>query len=96
MPLAIGLVTDGFALPRDGAGWIGLTLLTILYGTAITCRFVLLPRIGTVNNAALMNFEPVAALTLGWLILGQTLRPVQMAGIVVVIGAIVMVATAKR
>ena len=43
-----------------------------------------------------MNFEPVAALTLGWLILGQTLRPVQMAGIVVVIGAIVMVATAKR
>ena len=96
MPLAIGLVTDGFALPRDGAGWIGLTLLTILYGTAITSLFVLLPRIGAVNNAALMNFEPIAALTLGWLLLDQTLRPVQIGGIVVVIGAIVMVAAAKR
>lgn len=94
--LAAGFAIDGFALPRDSTGWIGLSLLTLFYGIAITSLFVLLPRIGTVNNAALMNFEPVAALTLGWLILGQTLRPVQMAGIVVVIGAIVMVATARR
>ena len=94
--LAIGLATDGFALPRDGAGWTGLVLLTILYGTAITSLFVLLPRMGMVNNAAIMNFEPVAALTLGWLILGQTLLPTQIAGILVVIGAIVIVATTKR
>ena len=94
--LALGIGIDGFALPRDGTGWIGLGLLTLFYGTAITSLFVLLPRIGAVNNAALMNFEPIAALTLGWLLLDQTLRPVQIGGIVVVIGAIVMVAAAKR
>ena len=94
--LAMGVAIDGFALPRDSTGWIGLVLLTMFYGIAITSLFVLLPRVGAVNNAAIMNFEPVAALTLGWLILDQTLRPVQIAGIVVVIGAIVMVATAKR
>ena len=44
----------------------------------------------------LMNFEPVAALMLGWLILGQTIAPVQMIGMLIVIGAIVMVATAKH
>ena len=96
LALLAGVALDGFALPRDAAGWTGLSLLTIFYCVAITSLFMLLPRIGAVNNAALMNFEPVAALTLGWLILDQTLRPVQMVGIAVVIGAIVMVATARR
>ena len=94
--LAAGLGMDGFALPRDSTGWLGLALLTVFYGTAITSLFVLLPRMGMVNNAALMNFEPVAALMLGWLILDQMLQPSQIAGVAVVIGAIVMVATAKR
>ena len=43
-----------------------------------------------------MNFEPVAALVLSWLILGQTIAPVQMLGMLIVISAIVMVATAKH
>ncbi len=94
--LAVGLATDGFAMPRDTAGWTGLLLLTLFYGTAITSLFVLLPKLGMVNNAALMNFEPIAALFLGWLILGQVVQPVQIVGALVVIGAIVMVATAKR
>ena len=96
MALSIGFATDGFALPHDGAGWTGLALLTVLYGISITGLFVVLPKLGAVNNAALMNFEPVAALMLGWLILGQTIAPVQMIGMAVVIGAIVLVATAKH
>lgn len=94
--LIVGLATDGFALPHDAAGWTGLALLTVFYGIAITGLFVVLPKLGAVNNAALMNFEPVAALMLGWLILGQTIAPVQMLGMLIVIGAIVMVATAKH
>lgn len=94
--LIVGLATEGFALPRDAAGWTGLALLTVFYGIAITGLFVVLPKLGAVNNAALMNFEPVAALMLGWLILGQTIAPVQMLGMLIVIGAIVMVATAKH
>ena len=94
--LAVGLATDGFALPADQPGWVGLLLLTLFYGTAITSLFVLLPKMGMVNNAALMNFEPIAALFLGWLILGQVVQSVQILGALIVIGAIVMVATAKR
>ena len=94
--LLAGLITDGFALPHDAAGWTGLGLLTVLYGIAITGLFVVLPKLGAVNNAALMNFEPIAALLLGWIILGQTIAPVQMLGMLIVIGAIVMVATAKH
>lgn len=94
--LVVGLAIDGFALPRSTAGWWGLLLLTVFYGTAITSLFVLLPKLGMVNNAALMNFEPIAALLMGWLILNQTILPIQFFGMLVVVTAIVMVATAKK
>jgi drug/metabolite transporter (DMT)-like permease len=43
-----------------------------------------------------LNFEPVALMFLGWAILGQGLAPQQIAGALVVIGAIVALGTAKR
>ena len=91
-----GSVTDGFALPADATGWIALALLTLFYGTAITSTFVLLPRLGTVNNAAVLNFEPIAVLGLAWLILGQAVAPLQIAGAFVVVGAIAWMGAAKR
>lgn len=86
----------GFALPHDAPGWAGLALLTVLYGSAITGLFVVLPRLGAVNNAAIMNFEPVASLVVGWLVLGQTIAPLQMLGGAIVIGAIVWLTTGRR
>jgi hypothetical protein len=47
------------------AGW-GLVLLTLLYGTAFTIMFTVLPRLGVVGNSAIMNVEPVFALVLAW------------------------------
>ena len=37
----------------------------------------LLKAFGPVSNAALLNFEPIAALILGYLILGQSVAPLQ-------------------
>jgi len=93
---AAGAATGSFDWPREGAGWLGLALLTLLYGSAITTLFVVLPRIRAVNNAVVLNFEPIAALTLGWLILGQTVAPLQIFGAFIVIGAIVYLGTAKH
>ncbi|MFN0161839.1 MAG: EamA family transporter [Burkholderiales bacterium] len=91
-----GLASDGFAWPQAAPGWVGLALLTVLYGTAFTSTFILLPRLGAVNNAAILNFEPIAALFLAWLILGQAVGVMQLVGALVVIGAIVVVATVPR
>ena len=91
-----GVATQGFALPADGPGWLGLILLTVFYGTAITSLFVVLPRLGGASNAALLNFEPIAALVLGFFILDQVVAPVQIAGAFIVIGAIVSLGLAKR
>jgi drug/metabolite transporter (DMT)-like permease len=94
--LATGTLTHGFALPADGTGWLGLGLLTLFYGTAITALFVVLPRLGAVNNAPLLNFEPIAVLFLAWAILGQAVAPLQILGALVVIGAITLLAGGKR
>lgn len=87
--LAGGLAIDGFAWPADTPGWTGLALLTVLYGTAFTSLFVVLPRLGAVNSAPAMNLEPIASMALAWLLLGQRIGWVQVAGGVLVVGAIV-------
>jgi drug/metabolite transporter (DMT)-like permease len=94
--LAAGAATDSFALPADRTGWIALALLTAFYGTAITSMFVLLPRLGAVNNAAVLNFEPIAVLGIAWLVLGQAVAPLQILGAFIVVGAIVWLGSEKK
>jgi drug/metabolite transporter (DMT)-like permease len=78
----------GFHLPTAPPGWWGLAALTFLYGTAFTIMFTVLPRLGVVGNSAIMNVEPVFALMLAWLILGQSIAPIQVGGALIVVGAV--------
>jgi drug/metabolite transporter (DMT)-like permease len=91
-----GVAAGDFALPADGTGWFALALLTAFYGTAITSLFVVLPRLGAVNNMAVLNFEPIAVLGLAWLILDQTVAPRQIAGALIVVGAIAWMGAGRR
>ena len=93
--IAGAAAADDFALPADATGWLGLALLTVFYGSAITSMFVLLPRLGAVNNAAVLNFEPIAVLGLAWAVLGQAVAPLQVAGAFIVVGAIVWLGTGR-
>ena len=86
--VAAAWLQGGIALPRVAAGWWGLALLTLLYGTGITLLFTVLPRLGVVGNSPVLNVEPVFALVLGWLILGQAVAPLQVLGALVVVGAV--------
>ncbi len=80
-------LNGGMHWPNADAGWIGLALLTFLYGTAFTIMFTVLPRLGVVGNSAIMNVEPVFALMMAWAFLDQKISWVQ------VIGALIVVAT---
>ncbi len=96
--IALGMVglQGGFHLPQAPAGWGGLAALTFLYGTAFTIMFTVLPKLGVVGNSAIMNVEPVFALVLAWLILGQAIAPVQVAGALLVVGAVMVLGLRKR
>jgi drug/metabolite transporter (DMT)-like permease len=86
----------GLHLPDAPAGWAGLATLTFLYGTAFTIMFTVLPKLGVVGNSAIMNVEPVFALVLAWLVLGQAIAPVQIVGALVVVGTVMVLGTRKR
>ncbi len=86
----------GVHLPTATAGWWGLGALTFLYGTAFTIMFTLLPKLGVAGNSAIMNVEPVFALVLAWLILGQSIAPVQVAGALLVVGAVMALGLRKK
>lgn len=96
--LALAVVTarGGLHLPQHGRGWVGLTLLVVLYGTGITILFTLLPRLGVVGNSAIMNVEPVFALVLAWLVLGQRIAAVQVLGGGLVVATVVWLGLRRR
>ena len=87
--IVVATARGGFHLPDATPGWWGLAALTFLYGTAFTIMFIVLPRLGVVGNSAIMNVEPVFALGLAWLVLGQSIAPSQFAGAVVVVATVV-------
>ena len=94
--LAVVTAQGGFHLPKATPGWWGLAALTFLYGTAFTIMFTVLPKLGVAGNSAIMNVEPVFALVLAWLILGQTIAAVQVAGALLVVGAVMVLGLRKR
>ena len=81
---------------RTATGWWGLVALTVLYGTAFTVMFTLLPRLGVVGHSPILNIEPVAALVLAWFVLDQAITPVQIAGSLLVVGTVMVLGLRLR
>jgi drug/metabolite transporter (DMT)-like permease len=92
---AAGGFAGSLAAPADATGWLGLALLTLFYGSGITAMFIVLPRIAITSDTGALSFEPIAALFMGWFLLGQGLSLLQGAGALIVVGAIVVLSTAK-
>ena len=90
------VASGGWQLPADPLGWLGLSLLTFLYGTAFTIMFTVLPKMGVVGNSPIMNVEPVFALLLAWVFLGQAIAPMQLLGAAIVIGTVMALGLRKR
>jgi drug/metabolite transporter (DMT)-like permease len=96
LALAGALAQGGLQWPTAPAGWWGLVALSVLYGTAFTVLFTLLPKLGVVGNSPILNVEPVAALLMAWLILGQTIAPVQTVGALLVVGTVMVLGLRRR
>jgi len=91
-----GGATGAFVAPADATGWLGIALLSVFYGLAITTLFVVLPLLGSASYAVVLNFEPISLLALGWLILGQAVSPLQVFGAFVVMGAIAWLGLTRK
>ena len=58
--------------------------------------FTVDPRLGAATNTTALNFEPIAALALGWVVLGQELAARQMVGALLVVAAVVLIGSKRH
>jgi len=96
LALLVMLAQGGLHAPRSAVGWWGLLLLAVLYGTAFTGVFTLLPRLGVVGSSPILNVEPVAAMVLAWLFLDQRIAAIQVLGAVIVVAAVMALGLRAR
>lgn len=92
----LGFMPNGMSLPATGLGWSMLVLLSCLYAMGFITLFMLAPRLNLGQNAPAMNIEPIASLSLGWIILGQQLNLMQVIGGAVVVSCIVAFSYVKQ
>lgn len=93
--LAVGFAMNSLLLPVDVKGWLGLALLALFYGVAITTLFIVLPRLQGAATAVALNFEPIAVLLLAWVFLDQAVAPLQIFGALMVVGVIAWLGASK-
>ncbi len=88
-------ILGGFVLPETSSGWFGMGGLCVFYVGAILSMFIALHAAGPVPTSLLFNFEPLVAIVAAAALLGERLAPVQMAGVALVIGALMLASLAR-
>jgi len=87
--LILCAASGDFALPQTASGWIGFVTAAALYGFAMIAFFIAVSMIGPVRTSLLSYADAVISAGLGVVVLGQALTLVQIAGIGLVILALV-------
>ena len=78
-----------FALPQSGAAWFGFLASSAIYAVAMIAFYIAVSMIGPVLTSILSYADAVISATMGVIVLDQALTPVQIAGIALVILALV-------
>jgi drug/metabolite transporter (DMT)-like permease len=87
--LVICAASGELALPQTGTGWVAFTASSVVYGFAMIAFFIAVSMIGPVRTSLLSYADAVISAGLGVAVLGQALTLVQVAGIALVIVALV-------
>jgi drug/metabolite transporter (DMT)-like permease len=87
--LALCAASGDFAWPNSPSGWLGFIAAAGCYGFAMIAFFIALSMIGPVRASLLSYADAVISAGLGVVVLGQALTLVQIAGIALVIVALV-------
>lgn len=94
--LAVAGLGGALQLPDSGPGWVGLTGLAALYAAGIVGLFLLLPRLGPVQTAVVLNLEPVFVALVAWVALAERLGTMQLLGAAMVVAAVIAYQVAER
>jgi drug/metabolite transporter (DMT)-like permease len=87
--VAISAVTEAWQPPQTGGGWAALVAMSIATTAGILFVFLSTVRVGAFRTALIMNLEPLTAMVLSALALGEIITPLQGIGSAVMLGALV-------
>jgi drug/metabolite transporter (DMT)-like permease len=87
--MIVCIASGEFTLPQTASGWMGFLVAAALYGLAIIAFFIAISMIGTLRTSLLAYADAVISAGLGVVVLGQALTVVQIAGIALVIIALI-------
>lgn len=81
---------SGWMPPGSLAGWLAVLAIAVFSTLlAILGFFKGLERLGAADASALSTFEPIVTIGLAVLVLGETVTPLQLAGGVLILGAVI-------
>jgi probable blue pigment (indigoidine) exporter len=87
--VAISIVTQTWHPPQTDGGWAALVAMSIATTAGILFVFLSTIRIGAFRTALIMNLEPLTAMVLSALALGEIITPLQGLGSAVMLAALV-------
>lgn len=87
--IALCAVHGEFMLPQTDLGWVGFVGAAVFYAFAMIVFYIAIAMIGPAHASLLSYTEPVTAAALGVTLLGEALAPIQIAGIALVVTALI-------
>ncbi len=93
---AATLASDALLWPRSAPGLWAMAGVCVFYAIGLVALFTSAVRIGPLRTGLVMNIEPVVAIGGSWLLLGQGLTPLQLAGGVLVIAGVIGAQMSRR
>ncbi|MGE0714709.1 MAG: DMT family transporter [Alphaproteobacteria bacterium] len=88
--LVVAALAGGPAWPAGTLGWVALVAASVAYTGGIVAVFVAIGLLGPFRAAALGNVEPIFAVGGAMILLGERIGTLQLAGMMLVVGALVM------
>lgn len=94
----VGIVAiHGATFPTAPTGWIAIIAIALISTVlAFVTFFAGLKRIGPTTTSTLSTFEPVVAIVLAAIVLGETISPIQILGGILILAAVVLLATSDK
>ncbi len=87
----------GTTYPTTSTGWIAIIAIALISTVlAFVTFFAGLKRIGPTSTSTLSTFEPIVAVVLAAIVLGETVSPLQVLGGALILAAVVLLARSDR